>query len=181
MNLSLNHIFFPKSFTLLLYSLPPYRVLEINGANMDHVRSVQDATALLNQATLQWFIILSSSLSKTLLKQAHDVLSITLQKNTTSYGPLSSSSRLANGNMSDENWSIGHSTFIRIVYKASKQKWSTRFSGQGKMYSKRKSFLGPRGGQNLFSPFDQLPPASSKLQRFFASTFFQQYTRQCNS
>lgn len=39
---------------------------------MDHVRSVQDATALLNQA--------------------HDVLSITLQKNSTSYGPLSSSS-----------------------------------------------------------------------------------------
>ena len=29
-----------------------FRVLEINGANMDHVRSVQDATALLNQATL---------------------------------------------------------------------------------------------------------------------------------
>merc|ERR1719150_270933 len=48
------------------------RVLEINGANMDHIRSVQDATALLNQA--------------------HDVLSITLQKNPTSYGPLSSSS-----------------------------------------------------------------------------------------
>jgi len=48
------------------------RVLTINEANMDHVRSVQDATALLNQA--------------------HDVLSITLQKNSTSYGPLSSSS-----------------------------------------------------------------------------------------
>ena len=52
---------------------PHIRVLDINGANMDHVRSVQDATALLNQS--------------------HDTLSITLQKNSTSYGPLSSSSR----------------------------------------------------------------------------------------
>lgn len=49
------------------------RVLAINENNLDHVRSVQDATVLLNQA--------------------HDVLSITLQKNTGSYGPLSSSSR----------------------------------------------------------------------------------------
>ena len=49
------------------------RVLAINESNLDHVRSVQDATSLLNQA--------------------HDVLSITLQKNTSSSGPLSSSSR----------------------------------------------------------------------------------------
>ena len=48
------------------------RVLAINESNLDHVRSVQDATALLNQA--------------------QDVLSLTLQKNSQSYGPLSSSS-----------------------------------------------------------------------------------------
>ena len=58
------------------------------------------------------------------LKQAHDVLSITLQKNTTSYGPLSSSSRLADGNMSDENENIGYHSYRiypTINYKTSKQ------------------------------------------------------------
>ena len=49
------------------------RVLSINEAHLDHVRSVQDATALLNQA--------------------QDLLSITLLKNAPSCGPLSSSSR----------------------------------------------------------------------------------------
>lgn len=39
-----------------LSSSPSPRVLEINGANMDHVRSVQDATALLNQAMHSIFI-----------------------------------------------------------------------------------------------------------------------------
>ena len=39
-----------------LSSSPSSRVLEINGANMDHVRSVQDATALLNQAMPSIFI-----------------------------------------------------------------------------------------------------------------------------
>ena len=64
------------------------------------------------------------TLSKTSLKQAHDVLSITLQKNTTSYGPLSSSSRLADGNMSDENENIGYHSYRiypTINYKTSKQ------------------------------------------------------------
>ena len=49
------------------------RVISINESHLDHVRSVQDATVLLNQAT--------------------DILSITLLKNAASYGPLSSSSR----------------------------------------------------------------------------------------
>merc|ERR1719336_1252586 len=48
------------------------RVISINESHLDHVRSVQDATVLLNQAT--------------------DILSITLLKNAASYGPLSSSS-----------------------------------------------------------------------------------------
>ena len=64
------------------------------------------------------------TLSKTSLKQAHDVLSITLQKNTTSYGPLSSSSRLADGNMLDENENIGYHSYRiypTINYKTSKQ------------------------------------------------------------
>lgn len=49
------------------------RVLSINEHNLDHIRSVQDATAMLNQS--------------------QDILSITLLKNASSYGPLSSSSR----------------------------------------------------------------------------------------
>ena len=121
---------------------------------MDHVRSVQDATALLNQALFHFHRCLSRcqkphsnltrhliiyhlhsccchithsnrlTLSKTSLKQAHDVLSITLQKNTTSYGPLSSSSRLADGNMLDENENIGYHSYRiypTINYKTSKQ------------------------------------------------------------
>ena len=65
-----------------------------------------------------------SHCQKNSLKQAHDVLSITLQKNTTSYGPLSSSSRLADGNMSDENENIGYHSYRiypTINYKTSKQ------------------------------------------------------------
>ena len=54
------------------------RVISINDHHLDHIRSVQDATALLNQT--------------------HDVLTVTLLKNTasSSYGPLSSSSRYSN-------------------------------------------------------------------------------------
>ena len=102
------------------------------------------------------------SLSTALLKQAHDVLSITLQKNTTSYGPLSSSSRLVTYLLKMDAIDIQYS-FIMLSQQTDVVNFVlvTRENVE-----KEEKFVWPRG-QNLFCPFDQLPLASSKLQRLF--------------